>query len=107
VADGVAAGLRFLRQLNVQFPGFAGLATALSLAYNQGLAGVVQFTNGTGAQARLLDVYALLNLVVADPAAYGMTNATSACVTPNVPPFQPMTADGWDWLRPTQACAPD
>lgn len=95
-----------VRQLDTQFPGLAGLATALSQAYNQGLVGVVQYANGTGAQARVLDVYTLLNQVVGDPAAYGMTNTTSACVTPKVPPFQCKTPDSyvfWDGIHPTQA----
>ncbi len=95
-----------VRQIDTQFPGFAVLVMLLSQAYNQGLAGVVQYANSTGAQARVLDVYTLLNQVVTDPAAYGMTNTTSACVTPNVPPFQCKTPDSyvfWDGIHPTQA----
>ncbi|WP_431273017.1 SGNH/GDSL hydrolase family protein [Variovorax ureilyticus] len=93
-------------QLDKQFPGLAGLATILSQAYNQGLAGVVQYTNASGAQARVLDVYTLLNTVVANPGTYGMTNTTSACVTPGVPPFQCNTPDSyvfWDGIHPTKA----
>ena len=95
-----------VRALDVRFPGFAGLATGLSQAYNQGLDGVVQSVNGGGAQARLLDVFTLVNQVIADSAAYGMTNTTSACVTPNVPPYKCRKPDGyvfWDGIHPTQA----
>lgn len=95
-----------VRQIDALFPGFAGVATQLSVAYNQGLAAVVGYVNLTGAQARVLDAYELLDKVVNDPAAYGMTNTTDACVTPNVPPFQCKTPDTyvfWDGIHPTRA----
>lgn len=95
-----------VRQLDVRFPGLAGLATLLSRAYNQGLDGVVQYVNSTGAQARLLDIYELVDDVVADPAAYGLSNTTSACVTPNAPPYRckkPDTYLFWDGIHPTKA----
>lgn len=95
-----------VRRLDLQFPGLAAAATALAQAYNQGLAGVVGYVNSTGAQARTLDVFTLLNQVIDDPAAYGMSNTTSACLSPGLPPFVCKKPDGyvfWDGIHPTKA----
>jgi outer membrane lipase/esterase len=48
----------------------------------------------------------MLNAIVAVPSAFGLTNATSACVTPNMAPFTCHHADGflfWDGIHPTKA----
>lgn len=96
-----------VRLLDQQVPGAAALASQLTLSFNAGLAGVVQYASGLGGtQVRVLDIYALLEEVVANPGAYGFTNTTDACVTPNVPPFKctkPDTYVFWDGIHPTQA----
>ena len=96
-----------LRMLDQQIPGAAAAASQLSQVFNTGLQGVVQYANGlAGANARMLDLYGLLEEIIASPGTYGFTNTTDACVTPNVPPFQCSQPDEyvfWDGVHPTHA----
>ena len=53
-----------------------------------------------------LDAFRLLNHLVADPDAFGLTDVTSACVTPNIPPFTCQSPDEflfWDGIHPSNA----
>ena len=53
-----------------------------------------------------LDAFRLLNDIVADGAAFGLTDVTSPCLTPNVPPFtcqEPAEFLFWDGIHPTRA----
>lgn len=95
-----------VRLIDQQVPGAAAVASQLSQAFNAGLAGVAQYANGLGAEARVLDISGLLQEIVADPTAYGFQNTTEACITPNVPPFRcadPGTYVFWDGVHPTHA----
>jgi phospholipase/lecithinase/hemolysin len=96
-------------------PGAVFLAGLISTGYNAGLdnddvtsPGVVQQLEGVfpDMSIRILDVYGTLNSVVADPATYGFSNATDACIAPGEPPYkcsQPDTYVFWDGIHPTQA----
>lgn len=82
--------------------------TALSIAYNAGLVQLRQLLQGSlpGSDLRIVDLYATLNAVVANPQAYGFANASDACVTPDVPPFKCKRPDDyvfWDGIHPTKA----
>lgn len=51
------------------------------------------------------DAFQILNAIVANPAAFDLTNVTNACVTPNVAPFTCKPADEflfWDGIHPTK-----
>jgi phospholipase/lecithinase/hemolysin len=88
-------------------PGAVQLGTGLTQAFNGGLdAALAPVSNLPGIRIVRLDAYRLLNDIVANPAAFGWTDVTAACVTPNIAPFTCQTPDDflfWDGIHPTKA----
>jgi phospholipase/lecithinase/hemolysin len=96
-----------IRTLDRVSPGAALLATGLTQAFNAGLDGVVaDLSRLPGIRIVRLDAFRLLNDLVADPEAFGLTDVISPCVTPNVPPFTCQRPDEflfWDGIHPSKA----
>ena len=89
-------------------PGAGAFVNALTQAFNGGLAQVLgQLSLALpGVTFARLDAYQIQNAIVANPAAFDLTNVTTACVTPNVQPFQCKSPDDflfWDGIHPTKA----
>ena len=97
-------------------PGIAAGATALSAGYNQNLQGVLQGLRAAlpGITIVPFDAFGLLADVQANPRRFGLIDATSACIEPNVPqfgfpsspPFRCAQQDRfffWDGIHPTRA----
>ena len=96
-----------IRALDAMSPGAAALAGFLTQSYNAGLDSVLTSLSALpGIEIVRFDAYQTLSAISADPAAFELTNVTTACITPGVPPFvcsRPDTFLFWDGIHPTKA----
>ena len=97
-----------IRTLDAVSPGAAFLAHQLTQGFNAGLDGVVlaDLAQLPDIELYRLDIYGMLGAVVTDPAAYGLTNVTSACITPQSAPYHCKEFKEylfWDGIHPTAA----
>ena len=97
-----------IRALDARNPGAAFLADQLSQGFNTGLEGVLADLSLKlpGIQIVRFDVYGRLQAIVADPSAFGLTNVTNACITPQSAPYHCQEFREylfWDGIHPTAA----
>jgi phospholipase/lecithinase/hemolysin len=97
--------------LDRMHPGTKGLASFLTGGFNTGLDNLVSVLLSPVSplpDIRIvrLDAYRLLHDIVDDRSAFGLTDVTSPCVTPNIAPFTCQAPDEflfWDGIHPTGA----
>lgn len=89
-------------------PGTIALASVLTQAFNQALEQNVLTPLSGLPDIRIarLDIATIMSTIVATPGNFALTNVTTPCITPNVPPFtcrQPDNYFFWDGIHPTAA----
>ena len=90
-------------------PGAMALATSLAAMFNTQLLLTTVHTLDQASDdidIGVLDAFTLLQQITAQPANFGLTNTTTACLIPNDEPFSCQTAHEylfWDGIHPTRA----
>jgi outer membrane lipase/esterase len=97
-----------IRALDAASPGAAFLADQLTQSFNAGLEGLVlaDLARLPGIELYRLDIYGMLRAVVSEPAAFGLSNVKSACITPQSAPYHCQEFKEylfWDGIHPTAA----
>jgi phospholipase/lecithinase/hemolysin len=83
-----------------------GAATGTAAAFSAQLENIVAGLELSGANVTRLNVFPMVNALVADPASFGLTNVTMPCITPNLAPYKCQNPDEylfWDGIHPTSA----
>jgi outer membrane lipase/esterase len=94
--------------VRLQGPAAQGAATFLASRFNAGLEAILQgLESGLGVEIVRVDVFRMLNEVVAAPAAFGLTDATDPCIALNTRAHAfcatPNKFLFWDGIHPTTA----
>lgn len=97
-----------IRMLDAVSPGAAFLAGQLSQGFNAGLQGNVLagLSLLPGIELYRFDIFGAQQAIVNDPPAFGLTNATDACITPQSAPYHCQAFRDylfWDGIHPTTA----
>lgn len=103
-----APNLALVPAVRVQGPAAQAAAQFLSTTFNDQLAALLDgLEPALGVRIARLDVYGILNQVVAAPAAAGLTEVEQPCITPGttIKPFcaEPDEYLFWDGIHPTRA----